>query len=457
MTQAASASMKSLHVESSVKMQVKIRVWTMLTVATLVAWSSPGCARAASTEDRGTYALRATRLYIAPDRAPIDDGVVLVRDGRILAAGARKHVAQPRDVAGLAKDAGCDGGVLVAGFWNSHVHFIEPQFSDAAKQPADALAGSVTKMLTRYGFTTVVDIGSQLDNTLALRDRIDSGEVPGPRILTAGIPLYPENGIAFYLRDLPPDLLKQLPQPATVEAALAVVRANLDHGADATKLFVATPQGRGKIAYMAPDIARAAVEETHSRGKLVFAHPTNNQGVRIAIDAGVDVLAHTTFEDGPSIWPAEQTAAMIAHGMALIPTLKLWPYELNKVKLPPDVVERGISDAVEQVRGFAGAGGQVLFGTDVGYMTDYDTTDEFVYLARTLTPMQILATLTTAPATRWRDSERRGRVEPGMDADLIMLNGDPARDIRKFADVRCTIRSGRIIYSAASAASAATK
>jgi imidazolonepropionase-like amidohydrolase len=132
--------------------------------------------------------------------------------------------------------------------------------------------------------------------------------------------------------------------------------------------------------------------------------------------------------------------------MALVPTLKLWPYELAKIQLPPEIAGRALDDAVEQVRGFVAAGGQVLFGTDVGYMTDYDPTDEYVLLSRVLTPMQILATLTTAPAARWKEGDRRGRVAAAMDADLVVLNGDPAQDVRRFADVRCTIRAGRVIH-----------
>ena len=132
--------------------------------------------------------------------------------------------------------------------------------------------------------------------------------------------------------------------------------------------------------------------------------------------------------------------------MAVVPTLKLWPYELTKAKVAPNIIDLAVGDAVNQVRAFATAGGQVLFGTDVGYMTDYDTTDEYVYLSRALTPMQILAALTTAPAARWKESDRRGHMAPGMDADLVVLNADPAQDVRRFADVRCTFRKGQLIY-----------
>jgi imidazolonepropionase-like amidohydrolase len=399
-------------------------------------------ARAGETADR-TLAVVATRIYPAPGAPAIDDGVVLVRGGKIVAVGQQSSTRLTDDIVRLA---GCDGGILVAGFQNSHVHFTEPQFNDAATRPADELQGTLSRMLSRYGFTTVVDTGSELENTLTLRNRVESGEVAGPRILTAGIPVYPENGIPFYLRDLPPEFLKQLPQPATVDAAVAVVRANLDRGADATKIFVATPQGNRQVTYMSREIARAAAREAHARGRLVIAHPTDNAGVQIAIDAGVDILAHTTLEYGPSIWPPEQTQAVVSHGMALVPTLELWPYELAKARLDPKIVEQALGDAVEQVRGFSAAGGQVLFGTDVGYMTNYDPTDEYVYLARALTPTQILATLTTAPAARWRESGRRGRIEAGMDADLVVLGDDPMQDVRRYADVRCTIRHGAVIY-----------
>jgi imidazolonepropionase-like amidohydrolase len=396
--------------------------------------------------DDDVHAIVAARIYMAPDRAPIDDGVVLIRHGKIVDVGPRSDVQIPRTAQRYPQ---CDGGVLTSGFQNSHVHFMEPAFNDAAKQPADALAAQFSRMLVRYGFTTVVDTGSMLDNTLALRARVERGDVAGPRILTAGAPLYPENGIPIYLRDLPPDFLAQLRQPASADAAVAIVRANIERGADATKLFAATPQGNRRIAYMSLAIARAAVDETHAHGKLVIAHPTDNQGIQLAIAAGVDVIAHTTFEGGPSTWPPEQTAALVAHHMSLVPTLKLWPYELHKMQLPADFVERALDDAVEQVRGFAAGGGQVLFGTDVGYMTDYDPTDEYTYLARALTPLQILAALTTSPAARWKESERRGSIDAGKDADLVILAADPAQDARRFAGVRCTIREGRLIFAGA--------
>ena len=390
----------------------------------------------------GSVVIHGSRLYTAPDQAPVDDGAVLLLDGRIVAAGPRDEVA----TRGAARLPQCDAGVLVAGFQNSHVHFTESKWEGAGRTPAAELAWYLEQMLTRFGFTTVVDTGSRVDNTVALRARIEQGELPGPRILTAGLPLYPQDGIPFYLLDMPPEFLALLPQPATVEEALAAVQSNLERGADATKLFVMTPQRGGRAAFMRPDIARAAASETHRRDRPVLAHPTDIEGMRLAIEAGVDVLVHTTIGEGKTVWDPALVAQLISAGMAIVPTLQLWPYELNRARLSQRIVDLATGDAVEQVRVFSAAGGQVLFGTDVGYMTDYDPTEEYRLMARVLTPMEILASLTTAPASRWREQSRRGRIASGLDADLVVLEADPAVDAAHFANVRCTIRAGRVIH-----------
>jgi imidazolonepropionase-like amidohydrolase len=392
----------------------------------------------------GATVLAASRLYVSPDAPPIDDAAVLIVDGRIAAAGPAKDIPD----GGARRIGACDGGTVTAGFQNSHVHFTEAKFADAASKEAPELAAAMTDMLNRFGFTTVVDTASNLANTLVLRDRIEKGEIPGPRILTAGFALYPRNGVPIYLRDLPPDLLEMLSQPASVEDALAEVQANLDGGANATKLFLMTPQGGGHYAFMQPDIALAAADETHRRGLPVLAHPTDIEGIKLAIEAGVDILVHTTIGDGRTAWDMTLIEQMRAKNMAVVPTLKLFRHEMKRMELPERVVEGAASDAVGQVRDYAKAGGQILFGTDVGYMTDYDPAEEYRLLARALAPMEILASLTTAPAARWKEGEVRGRVLQGQVADLVVLDADPAADAANFANVRCTLRAGNPTYTA---------
>ena len=199
---------------------------------------------------------------------------------------------------------------------------------------------------------------------------------------------------------------------------------------------------------MPAEVARSAADETHRRGKLVFAHPTDADGVRQALAAKVDILAHSTL-GATDLWPETFLREVIASKVALIPTLKLLGYELKKEGVPAEVTAKLISVSVEQVKAFGAAGGQVLFGTDVGYMTDFDPTEEYVLLARAgLTPMQILAALTTAPAQRWNEGDRRGRLKAGLDADIVVLDADPASDPAAFAKVRCAFRAGKLIYRA---------
>ena len=135
-------------------------------------------------------------------------------------------------------------------------------------------------------------------------------------------------------------------------------------------------------------------------------------------------------------------------GMSMMPTLKLLQVELEKQGVPAAVAEQVLTENVAEFGKFAAMGGQVLFGTDVGYVTDYDPTREYELMAQAgLTSMQILASLTTTPALRWKEQKQRGRIAGGMNADIVVLDADPADSPRNFAAVRCAIRNGEIIYA----------
>jgi imidazolonepropionase-like amidohydrolase len=126
--------------------------------------------------------------------------------------------------------------------------------------------------------------------------------------------------------------------------------------------------------------------------------------------------------------------------MAMIPTLKMFGTTVTKNPAYLDPI-------YAEVRQFHSLGGQLIFGTDVGYMTDYSTDDEFAALGKSgLTAMDILAMLTTNPASRFGVSNQKGTIAAGKLADLTILDADPAQDIQNFAKVRITIRAGRVIY-----------
>jgi imidazolonepropionase-like amidohydrolase len=164
-----------------------------------------------------------------------------------------------------------------------------------------------------------------------------------------------------------------------------------------------------------------------------------------AVRAGVDVLAHTTPQSGP--WDETVLAAMKQAGVALIPTLTISRYELRHERV--SIADGFEETAIGQLRAWRRAGGVVLFGTDVGYMTEYDPTEEYALMSKAeMTFPQILASLTTAPAERFGASKALGRIASGLAADLTVLRNDPSKDIRALATVQYTIRDGKFIYRA---------
>lgn len=382
-------------------------------------------------------ALVGGRVQVSPDAAAIDDGVVLMEGRVITAVGTRAEVAVPRG----ATIVDCAGATVIAGFWNSHVHFTQPVWADAATAPAERLDEALRAMLTSYGIVRVLDTGSLPTNTVALRRRIESGEIAGPAIMMASGSLVPEGGSPYYV------LPARLPEATDRATTTAIVETVLDGGADGIKLFTGSWASRQSIVVMPIDLVRAATDAAHRRGKFVIAHPSNSAGARVAIEGGVDILAHTfPSELDRRPWDRALPPMMGERGMALVPTLKLFPYELRKAGLPAEVVQIVLGFAQAQLRAFVDLGGEVLFGTDVGYMTDYDPRDEYVYMQEAgLSYAQILASLTTAPARRLGGA-RAGRLAPGADADVVVVNGAPERDIRALGDVRYTIRAGRTIY-----------
>jgi imidazolonepropionase-like amidohydrolase len=394
-------------------------------------------------------AIVGARMYPSPDATAIEDSVVLVKDGRIVAAGSRSNTPVPPRVRVL--DA--HGTVLTAGFWNSHIHLMSPDQLNAATVKAEPLQSGLDAMLTRWGFTSVFDLASSTDGALALRRRINSGEIAGPMILTVGDPFFPKDGTPIYVRDylMAQGLTNE--EVSTPEEAAARASSQLDRGTDGVKIFAGAVVG-GKIGVlpMRVDIARAVVEEAHRRGKVAFAHPSNLAGLNVAIDSGVDVLAHTTAMDGggvPGGWSAELIARMRVHNMALTPTMTLFEVEAKKSGETSADLAQAISMIMTELKDYAAAGGQILFGTDVGYTDAFDTTEEFRLMSGALGWRQILASLTTAPASRFGFAAHKGRIATGMDADLVLLNADPAQNPTAFARVRNTIRAGRVIWDSA--------
>jgi imidazolonepropionase-like amidohydrolase len=372
-------------------------------------------------------------VYPSPTAAPIANAAVLVDEGKITEVAEASRVKIPAS----AESLDCKGKVVVAGFWNSHVHF-ETGWHGAETASASELETHMQQMLTSWGVTTAWDLGSRPSNTLALRRRVESGEVPGPKILMAG-DIFPKNGHPVYL---PAEM--ELPEAATPEEATEMAHGYLAMGLDGIKLFTGSFMGDKPVVNMDTAIVKAAVEIAHNLQKPVFAHPQNRVGMDNALAGGVDILAHTIPDAGR--FNDDELERMKKQHTALIPTLTLW----TTVVSDPVITDHLLQAGVAELKQYYSQGGTILFGTDVGFTSKYDTTSEYEYMGRAMDWQGILASLTTNPSEYFKDPSK-GRVEKGMDADLVALDGDPTTDVRNLAKVAYTIRAGKVIYSAAEA------
>jgi len=317
---------------------------------------------------------------------------------------------------------------------------MESKWENAAGVTKEQLNEQLRDTFTRYGFTSVFDLGSSIDNTKIIRNRIESGELSGPRILTTGTGIVPEGGTPFYVKPL------KFPEALSPSQATALVREKLRGRPDAIKIFTGpTPVQGGPPLIMRLELVRAITAEAHRHHKLVFTHPENDAGVNVAVDGGVDILAHTAPTG--SKWDAAQAAKLKRLGITLIPTLSLFTKLGRSLGMPAPRIEKLISVPLQQLRTYSNAGGRIVFGTDLGFITDYNPSEEYLLMTRAgMTFRQILASLTVNPAERFGFSHRMGRIASGMDADIVIIEGDPEFDIGVLSNVKYTLRKGQIIY-----------
>lgn len=397
-----------------------------LIVAVILGYLCP----VASASDNRVIACIGGTVYPSPSAAPIEHAVLLASNGKIevVAADNARKIAIPPN----AQQLDCKGKFIVAGFWNSHVHF-ETGWQDAASQPADKLETHMQEMLTTWGVTTAWDLGSLPSNTQTIRSRVESGEVPGPQILMAG-DIFPKGGHPVYL---PPEM--QLPEAATPQEAEQMTQQYMKMGFEGLKLFTGAYMGNKPVVNMPLDVVKAAVDVAHAQGRPAFAHPQNRVGTDNALNGGVDILAHTIPNEG-SFTP-EELAQMKKQHTALIPTLTLWTTVVDDPKIQEQLVGAGVSE----LKSYFTEGGTILFGTDVGFTSKYDTTQEYEFMGRAMGWKDILASLTTNPAAFFK-APTKGRVEKNMDADFVVLNADPATDVKNLAKVKYTVRGGKVIY-----------
>jgi len=308
----------------------------------------------------------------------------------------------------------------------------------------------------RAGFTSVRDVGTyRAFVDVALRDAIDAGWTPGPRMMVAGAYVGCTGG-GGDVSGLAPDAERLVPPELrvgvadTVDDVRRVVRRILYGGADLIKLIatgaVMSDNGNPGVPELTEAQIRAAVEEAALHGAHVAAHAHGAEGIKRAVRGGVHSVEHGSLMDD------EGVALMAEHGTWLVADIYGGDYIAEVGRRDgwkADVLRKNDETTVAQREAFekcVAAGVRIAYGTDSGIYPHGLNARQLAYHVRHgQTPLEAIrsATLHAAELMGW--SDRIGRVDRGLYADLVAVPGDPTRDVRLLEDVPFVMKGGEVV------------
>jgi imidazolonepropionase-like amidohydrolase len=402
--------------------------------------------------------LTADRLIDSERGAVHVDRAVLVDGDRIV------DVVAADDAPADARRLDLAGHTLLPGLMDMHSHLIGADDNGQGyaqlvmrSSAQEAIVGVRNARATlEAGFTTVRDIGTfRAFADVALRDGIDEGWFPGPRMMCAGAYVTTPGGagdvtgLAGVVGEVVPRELR-FGVTSGVDQMRTTVRQVLRYGADFIKVLatgaVLTSGTRPGMPEFTEDELRAAVEEAEGAGTFVAAHAHGAEGIKRAVRAGVRSVEHGSLMDDEAI------ELMAEHGTYLVadmydgdymlevgPSLGYTDEVIEKVHLTNDVQREGFTKCVK-------AGVRIAFGTDSGIAPHGVNARQFPYYVRYgLTPMQAIqsATRWSAELMGWED--RVGTIAPGLLADLVAVPGDPTDDVSLLEDVPFVMKGGEIV------------
>src|SRR5215469_7148591 len=375
---------------------------------------------------------------------------IVVEDGKIISVGSDTD-ALPEG----AKVIDLSDKTVLPGLIDAHTHItFDPKFGYdrlAISVPREALIGAKNARITLLaGFTTIRNVGATEFADIALRDAINAGDVPGPRIDASGPALSITGGHCD-------DNLLPYEWHATeigvadgVENVQHKVREVIKYGADVIKICatggVLSLGDDPNASQFTPEEMKAIVAEAHRLGRKVAAHAHGAEGVRWASEAGVDSIEHGHLMDDASI------ATLKKNGTYLVPTLYLMDWQRANaatVNLPEYarrkmemVSDKGQAAAKKAFQ----AGVKIGMGTDAAvYPHGLNAHELEVYVRLGMTPLQAIQTATINDADLLGWSDKVGTLEAGKFADLIAVDGDPLQDITTLQRVKFVMKGGTVV------------
>ena len=359
----------------------------------------------------------------------LERGTLVIDGDRIVAIGPDQTVRVPKG----AQRVDGRGLTVLPGLIDCHVHFClgaEADVVAAVEEESSAVtllkAAELARRTLRAGFTTVRDVGFRDHAVFALKRAIEAGLTPGPRILAAGLAICMPGGHARFIGR----------EADGVEAVRAAVRDQLAAGAEVIKVIasggVLTPGTSPDQAQMTVEELSAAVEVAATHGRHVAAHAHGASGMKNALRAGVHSIEHATLMDD------EAAAMMTQRGVYMVPTLSALA---TTAACPtgcgiPDSARSKAKNMVKQheksFRAAVRRGVPIALGTDAGTPFNHhgENAQELERMvALGMTPMDAIMTSTSSAARLLRLSDEIGTIEVGKQADLLVVEGNPLRNI----------------------------
>ncbi|NOT39427.1 MAG: amidohydrolase family protein [Alphaproteobacteria bacterium] len=367
---------------------------------------------------------------------------VLVEGDRI-----REVSDKPVKAAG-ARIVDCGGRTLMPGLIDCHVHvyLVELGLARLEAMPLTLLTAKASKLMRDMldrGFTTVRDTGGA---DWGIKEAVETGVLPGPRMFISGRPISMTGGHGDSRRRTAGDepckccnaLSFVLETADGADGVRKAVREQMRQGADQIKIFVsggvASPWDPLDSLQYSPAEISAAVEEAHNFGRYVLAHAYTPEAITRAVTAGVRTIEHgNLIDDKAANLMAERGALMVANLVAYYAmkergrSFGMSADQLAKNEL---VIDGGLRSLEIAKR----AGVPVAYGSDLLGQLQVDQSREFLFRAEVLSPIEIIRQATLVGADVVRQTGKLGVVEPGAFADLIVVDGDPLKDLGLFQD-----------------------